>query len=54
MRRCALRGAFLLCGSTPGSGGMRGGTSHTPVNARHFRDDTPCFSLKGNNDWWEG
>ena len=34
-------------------GRMRGGTSNNLVNSMHFRDGTPCFSLKGNHDWWE-
>ena len=25
----------------------------SPVNPTLFRYDNPCFSLKGNNDWWE-
>ena len=24
---------------------------HFPVNPMRFRNDTPCFSLKGKNDW---
>ena len=31
--------------------GMR--TGNNAVNLMHFRDGTPCFWLKGNNDWWD-
>ena len=53
MRRCALRGVFLMCDSNPDSGEIRGGTSHSSVNPMHYRDGTPCFLLKGDNYWWE-
>lgn len=26
---------------------------NSPVNPMHFRDGTPCFPLKGNNDRWK-
>ena len=29
-------------------------TSHSsPTNSMPFRDGTPCFSLKWENDWWD-
>ena len=29
-------------------------TSHSgPVHPMRLRDGTPCFSLKGENDWWD-
>ena len=36
-----------MCDSDLGSGGKRGGTSHSPVNPTHFRDGTPYFRWRG-------
>ena len=27
--------------------------SNSPVSPMHFGDGTSCFSLKGENDWWD-
>ena len=42
-----------MCDSDPDSSGMTGGTIQSPLNRMHFRDGTPWFSLKGDNDSWE-
>ena len=42
-----------MCDYDPGAGGIRGGTSHSPVNPMHFRNGIPSFSLEGSNGWWE-